>query len=289
MRDAGLTEEKWQGLVARPRFEEYAEKYKDSFVMRRENGVIELRMHTKGGPYYQTMAGHNSWSQAWLDVGNDPDNQVLILTGTGDQWVDSTGHGDPDYFRQNFGWERTSRDIAKLNFDARKLLENLVFNVDIPTIAAVNGPGPHTEIALACDLTLCTNVARFFDPHFFVSTAPGDGQGLAFQEVLGTKRAAYHMYTSKPIDAQQALAYGMVSEVVSREALLPRAWELAEMIMRRPPTTREMTHAIVSRPWKQRLVNDFGFHHKHQSFASFTSKGHARTVPADGKTEENPF
>lgn len=57
------------GFVARPVFEEYAEKYADYFVMRRENGVIELRMHTGGGPATFNFAVHNAWGQTSLEVG----------------------------------------------------------------------------------------------------------------------------------------------------------------------------------------------------------------------------
>lgn len=268
----GLTEEKWQGLVERPNFAEYSEKYRDFFAMRRRDGIIELRMHGESGPYFQTMASHNSWGQAWREIGNDPENEVLILTGTGELWFDGPRSAGMQF-------QRTPADIAKTYEDAFKLLENFVFGVDIPTIAAVNGPGIHTEVALACDITLCADDTQFVDPHFLLSTAPGDGQGLTFQELMGTKRAAYYMYTGDSIDARTALELGMVNEVHPREQLLPRAWELAEMIMRRPSGARRMTHAIVSRPWKQRVVNDFGFHLFHQGFGVLTDGKAAGGLP----------
>ncbi|NSB63123.1 enoyl-CoA hydratase/carnithine racemase [Clostridium beijerinckii] len=61
------------------------------------------------------------------------------------------------------------------------------------------------------------------------------------------------------INAQEALNLGMVSEVLPREKLLPRAWELAEMIMQAPRSARHLTHSILSRPWKKALVSDQGF------------------------------
>ncbi|MEV1175662.1 enoyl-CoA hydratase/isomerase family protein [Nonomuraea sp. NPDC049784] len=267
-----LNTARWAGLVSRPDFAEYAEKYRDFFVMRRRDGILELRMHTDGDSYVQTFAGHNAWGQAWLEVGNDPENEVLILTGTGDHWLDARRSADGHF-------DRTVDDIAKMYEDAAKLLQNFVFGVDVPTIAAVNGPGPHTEIALACDITICTEDARFFDPHFLVSTAPGDGQSLTFQELMGTKRAAYHIYTGQAVDARQALEYGMVSEIVPRERLVDRAWELADMIMRRPRGARRMTHAIVSRPWKQRVVNDFPFQLHSQAAALFLDGPRAGRPP----------
>jgi enoyl-CoA hydratase/carnithine racemase len=280
--ELNLTEARWRGLVARPRFADYSVKYQEFFVMRRENGIIELRMHHGGGPYVQTSASHNSWSQAWLEVGNDPDNQALILTGTGDKWFDGRRSGDGHF-------DRSVGDTVKVYEDGFKLLESFVFGVDIPTIAAVNGPGVHTEVALACDITICTEDTQFFDPHFLMATAPGDGQALTFQELMGTKRAAYHMYTSKPIDARAALELGLVSEVTDREQLLPRAWELAQAIMRRPRGARRLTHAIASRPWKQRLVNDFGFHLYGQAFALFSDQDRAGVPAAGEKLSDYPL
>jgi enoyl-CoA hydratase/carnithine racemase len=67
------------------------------------------------------------------------------------------------------------------------------------------------------------------DPHFLAGSAPGDGQALALQALMGTKRAAYRIYGGKSIPARTALELGIISDVLAREQLLPRAWELAEI------------------------------------------------------------
>src|SRR5689334_15244805 len=74
-------------FLPRPKFDDYAEKYAPYFVMTRRDGIIELRMHTDGGPAMFDFAVHNAWAQAWQEVGNDPDNEILIVTGTGDRWL----------------------------------------------------------------------------------------------------------------------------------------------------------------------------------------------------------
>jgi enoyl-CoA hydratase/carnithine racemase len=250
----------WTGLVKRPQLEEYSARYRDFFVMERRGGIIEVRMHTDGGPFVTTMAGHNALGQAWLEIGNDPENQVVIITGTGDQWMVTD---IPAHLRA-LEDDRSPDEHAKGFYDARKILENLVFCIDVPTIAAINAPGAHTELALACDITLCSRDAVMFDAHFAAGIAPGDGQGLAFQELMGSKRAAYYLYAGAMIEASTALQLGLVNEVLARDDLLPRAWELAEMIMRRPVNARRMTHAIVVRPWKRRLADDLGFHLGHE-------------------------
>jgi enoyl-CoA hydratase/carnithine racemase len=244
-------------FVPRPKFEEYKEKYKNFIFMERKDGVILLRMHHDGGPVLWNEAMHNALPQAFHDVGNDLENQVMILTSTDPYWI---GSMDPE---AQFGFDY---DIYYI--DATKLLENLIFDVDIPTIAAVNGPGLHTEIALLCDITICTENSVFQDGHFMVGYVAGDGQFLTFQELLGVKRSAYALYTAKKIDAKTALEWGMVNEVVAKEKLVDRAWELAALIMKQSRATRCMTHHLLTRPWKRRLINDFQFHIAQEGFGA---------------------
>ena len=236
---------RWKGQIPTVTFDEYSAKYKDFFVMKRVDGIIELRLHTNGGPYIHNWAAHNAMSRAWQDVCNDPENEVLILTATEDRWFSGSpekvwakplSEEDPDYTYQQM-------------YDGIKLIENLVTAFEIPTIAVVNGPGIHTEIALLCDITLAAEDADFTDPHFFAGSPPGDGLGLILQATMGPKRGAFAVLTAQPIPAAKALELGVINEVLLREQLLPRAWELAEMIMKRPRFVRRMSHAITMRPW----------------------------------------
>jgi enoyl-CoA hydratase/carnithine racemase len=250
------------GFVERPRFEVYSEKYKDHFVMERRGGILQLRMHTGGGPAAMSLALHNAWGQVCQEVGNDPENEVLILTGTGDGWM--PGFDSSSFDRAFHQWSSDAR--YELYYDGMKLLESLVFAVDVPTIGAINGSGFHQELALACDITLCSQDTVFDDTHFLAGAVPGDGQHLTFQELMGFKRAAYALYTGEKIDAEKALGLGMVNEVLPLDRLLARAWEIAEMMMKRPRTARRLTHAVINRPWKRRLVDDLGFGRAHQLF-----------------------
>ncbi len=244
-------------LETRSRFEDYKERYKDRIVMEREDGVITLRMHTDGGPVVWGMEMHRVLIQAWQDIGNDPDNDVMILTSTDPYWI-----GKVDEDEENdlcFDYDTYYRLTTKL-------VESLIFDVDIPTIAAVNGPGYHTELALLCDITICCEEAVFQDGHFLIGFVPGDGQLMTFQELIGVKRSGYALYTGQKIEAWKALEWGMVNEIVAKEKLLDRARELAAMIMRQPRATRCMTHHLLTRPWKQRLIADFQAHVTHEGF-----------------------
>ena len=249
------------GFVSRPRFEDYREKYATYFKLERQNGILQVQMHTAGGPVLYGLPIHNAWSQLWLDIGNDPDNEVLIFSGTGDKWIAGF---DPDFAAQSLHEMPADAFYDQIYSDATKLLEAFIFNIDIPTIACINGPGLHTEFALLCDITLCAEHAELFDPHFKFNLVPGDGQGLTFQELMGLKRAAYFLYTSDKIDAQMAKEMGLVNEVLPLDRLLPRAREIAEKIMQKPRAIRRLTSAVLRRQWKRRLVQDLGFHIAHE-------------------------
>jgi enoyl-CoA hydratase/carnithine racemase len=256
-------------FVPRPRLEEYRAKYADLFALERKEGILHVQMHTDSGSTVYGQRLHNAWSQLWLDVGNDPDNEVMIFSGAGDKWI---GAVDPSFPPP----DETARALQSLPADAfydhvysdaTKILESFIFNIDIPTIACINGPGIHTEFGLLCDITLAAQHAELFDPHYQVGLVPGDGQGLVFQELLGPKRAAYYLYTCEPLTAQAAKDLGLVNEAVPLDRLLPRAFELANLIMQQPRHVRRFTSAVVRRQWKRRLVQDLGFHMAHELLA----------------------
>jgi enoyl-CoA hydratase/carnithine racemase len=90
---------------------------------------------------------------------------------------------------------------------------------------------------------------------------PADGIHSCFQELLGTKRAAYALLTGEAFTAQRALELGMVNEVMPRAELRERAFTIADHIMTQPRITRRLTTQIVRRPWRKRITDnlDGGF------------------------------
>lgn len=281
MSETSWQEARWPGYVPPPSFEEYSAKYAEFFAMTRENGIIELRLHTEGGPYGHNWPAHNAWNRVWQDVANDPDNEVLIITGTGDRWFTAgkVRSRTPMY-------EEDQAYIYQQMYDAQKLVQTFVDAIEIPTIAVVNGPGVHTEFPLLCDITLAAEDADFMDPHFWAGFPPGDGLFLVLQELMGTKRAAYHMYTAGPLPAAKALELGLVNEVLPRDELLPRAWELAEMMMQRPRIARRLTHSLTVRPWRKLITEDLGYHVTTQLAAMLGAKTPSPVEALNAQAEE---
>src|ERR1700678_4682833 len=240
-------------FIQPPKFEDYKERFKDFYKMsRREDGVILVEAHTKGGPIQLSVENHRSVGQMFKTVGADPENEIMIFTGSGDEFMMDA---DPE------GFKLEQDDLAYWAYeyaykDGRINVSSLVNDLEIPTIGIINGPGFHTEIGLMCDITIAADDAIIFDLHYDIGSVPADGIHNAFQELLGTKRAAYALLTGEAIDARKALEYGRVNEVVPSSELIDRGFEIADHIMTQPRTIRRLTTQIVRRPWKRRVMED---------------------------------
>ena len=256
-------------FIRTPEFEEYKERFKEHYKMeRREDGVLLVQAHTRGGPIQLSVENHRSLGQMLKIIGADPKNEILILTGSGDEFMmdsDSNGFKLEEEDLAHWAYEYAYKD-GRINVSA------LINDLEIPTIGVLNGPGFHTEICLMCDLTICSEDAIIYDLHYDIGSVPGDGIHCCFQELLGVKRAAYALLTGEAIDAKKALEYGMVNEVVPRAKLLERAYRLADHIMTQPRTTRRLTTQIVRRPWRQRITNDLDGGFGIQMFAHLAKK-----------------
>ncbi|HEY1940843.1 MAG TPA: enoyl-CoA hydratase/isomerase family protein [Roseiarcus sp.] len=265
-----------QKFVPTPKFEEYKERFKDFYKLeRREDGVILVQAHTNGGPIQLSVENHRSLGQLLKTIGADPENELMILTGSGDEFMMDS---DPE----GFVLEQENLDHWAYEYaykDGRINVSSLINDLEIPTIGVLNGPGFHTEICLMCDISICSEDAVIFDLHYDIGSVPGDGIHSCFQELLGVKRAAYALLTGEAIDAKKALEYGMVNEVAPKEHLIARAWKIADHIMSQPRITRRLTTQIVRRPWRQRITNDLDGGFGIQMFGHLAKKAamHGRT------------
>lgn len=240
-------------FVSSPKFAEYKERFKEHYKLeRRADGVILVQAHTAGGPIQLSVENHRSVGQLFKTIGADPENEVMIFTGTGNEFMMDA---DPEGFKlEEEDLEYWAYEYAYK--DGRINVSSLVNDLEIPTIGVLNGPGFHTEICLMCDISICSEDAVIFDLHYGIGSVPGDGIHCCFQELLGVKRAAYALLTGQAIDAKTALEYGMVNEVVPRERLLERAYRIADHIMTQPRITRRLATQVIRRPWRQRIIND---------------------------------
>ncbi len=232
-------------------FEEYAQAY-EHVRMRREDGILELTLHSDGGSLHWGSRPHTELGYCFSDVGCDPDNKVIILTGAGDEFI----------ARLDKSWvgEMTPEHWREIYSHGRRLLMNLL-DIEVPMIAAVNGPATvHAELALLCDIVLANDQATFKDaPHFRFGTVPGDGVHLIWPLLLGMNRGRHFLLTGKKFDAREALDLGLVAEVLPRDELNARAWELARDLAKHPAITLRYTRLAITQLLKQALQDNLSY------------------------------
>ncbi len=183
----------------------------------------------------------------------DMDIRALILTGAGPAF--SSG-GNIKHMRDKVG--TFSGDAAQVRNNYRKGIQRIplaLYGIDVPTIAAVNGPayGAGCDLTLMCDIRIASTKAVFAENFLKVGIIPGDGGGWLLPRVVGLSRAMEMTFTGEPIDAEQAERWGLVSKVVDPDQLLPAAQDLAQRIASNPPQALRMAKRLIREGQHTRL------------------------------------
>lgn len=206
----------------------YFTAFKNFEFSRTPSGVLTMRFHTDGGPATFTGQMHTDLPRALYEIGDDRDNRVLVLTGTGDRFmtdIDGPSLGD---ITKPAAWDRT---IA----EGRRVMQRLV-DLEMPIVAAVNGPVTvHSEYVLLADIVITAETTVFSDfPRLTFGIVPGDGIHVAWEEAIGLNRTRYLTLTQGSFTAEQAERWGAVAEVLPPAQVLPRAQEIAEGLAAKP-------------------------------------------------------
>ena len=189
--------------VKLPGFDEYKEWFKAFADLKREDGILQVTWKTNDGPMHHSGMSHRAMSQLTRVLSLDWENEIIIFTHIGDNWmIESDANGWETYS------ELPTQRFQHQYFDDTNLIKNMVFDLDVPTIGALPGPGFHWDSAFLCDVTICTEDCKIEVPHAQGGLVPGDGMGLMAQHYLGTKRGNYYMMTSRQITAQEMLQAG---------------------------------------------------------------------------------
>ena len=234
------------------RFAEYATKYQ-TIRMERRNGILQLTFHTDGGSLQWGLLPHREFTFAFADIGSDPENKVVIMTGAGEEF---SGPRPTPAARPG----GSARAWDPIYWEGKHLLMNLL-DIEVPMISAVNGPAlRHSELPLLCDIVLAAESALFQDSaHFPNGLVPGDGMHIVYPLLLGPNRGRYFLLTGQTLSARQALELGLVNEVLPRDALLPRAWELAEQLARQPLLTLRYSRVVLTLQLKRLMQELLGY------------------------------
>jgi enoyl-CoA hydratase/carnithine racemase len=224
----------------------------------KRGGILQMTLHTDGGPLRWNLDAQVELAAAFAEIGADRSNRVIILTGTGDEFSGPRLDPNAPFFH---GMDLTPAGVHHVFRNARRLV-NAHLDIEVPMIAAVNGPAKrHADLALMCDIVIAADDVTFEDTAHFHNggIAPGDGINVLYTMLLGLNRARYLMLTGKVLEAQEAKALGLVAELMPREKLLPRAWELAEDLAKRPEMLLRYTRAVLTHPLRKALEEGMQF------------------------------
>jgi enoyl-CoA hydratase/carnithine racemase len=223
-----------------------------NIAFERRGGVLALRLHTqqeelKWGAVATSV--HAQLGRAFYEVAHDRSVQVVILTGTGAAFC-----AEMDLTEMP---SMNGEEWSRLMHEGRDLIMNLL-DIEVPVITAVNGPAHiHAELTVLGDVVLAAQEAEFADlAHFPSGVVPGDSAQVVWPLVLGPNRGRYFLMTGQRIGAAEAQTLGVVAEVLPRERLMSRAWELAVEFAARPAITLRNTRAAFTYPLKKRMLEE---------------------------------
>ncbi|TCC36164.1 enoyl-CoA hydratase/isomerase family protein [Kribbella speibonae] len=164
------------------------------------------------------------------------DVRAVVLTGAGRAFSAGSDIRELDKYPTPWAF-RNRADYC----DSLKVLRK-------PVVAAVNGfaLGGGLETALICDIRLASTTASFAAAEVKLGWIGGGGMSALLTHSIGPGNASLMLMTGDPIDASRALSWGLVSEVLEPDALLPRALELAGTIASRAPIAVETAKANVA-------------------------------------------
>jgi enoyl-CoA hydratase/carnithine racemase len=222
-------------------------------MTRDSQGVLVVQFHTNGGPLTFTAGDHTDFVEAFYRIAQDRANKIVILTGTGGEFI-------PSIDFSSFGNVADPGVWSQVHDEGVQIVENLA-NIRVPVIAAIEGRAHvHSEYALLASVIVAAEAATFHDlPHFSGGIVPGDGIFTAWSYRAGAGRAEAFLLNPQPLTARTAQEWGVVAEVVPNGKALSRARELAELYLKAPEVTRRNTRVHFVQPLKERIVREVGY------------------------------
>lgn len=157
------------------------------------------------------------------------------------------------------------------------------YRLDKPVIAAVNGvaAGAGMSLATSCDMRIGCETSRFKTVFIERNLSPDSGLSFFLPRIVGASRAADLIYTSRPVDADEAYRIGLLDRLVSADKLLSTAIETAEQMLQWPPLALRMSKRVLHNS----LENDLEASLRYEK----TSLGYARLAVNDAEESRKAF
>jgi 2-(1,2-epoxy-1,2-dihydrophenyl)acetyl-CoA isomerase len=178
-------------------------------------------------------------------VNADPSVRCVIMTGAGRAF--SAGGDVKAMQTRSELFEGSGVAIRERYRRVVHRIVRSVYELEVPLIAAVNGPavGLGCDLAGLADLRIASDRARFGVPFLKLGIIPGDGGAWLLPRTIGYARAAELLFTGELIDAATAAEWGLVNRVVPHERLMDEAFDLAARITAQPPHALRLAKALL--------------------------------------------
>jgi len=206
----------------------------EAIILEKKDGIATITFNRPKvfNAYSEQMS--QELKEAVKDVGDDDSVQILVLKGSGDNFLagaDISMLNSWSKIADEKGWEGVKAILD--NHFSPTLLEKL----PQPVIAAVDGMawGMGSEIALGCDFRICTSRASFAQPEINLGIITGGGASQRLPRIVGKAKAMELILTGEPIRADDAYKWGLVNQVVPPEELDSAVEKLARKIMMKSP------------------------------------------------------
>jgi len=214
-------------------------------TIKRDGGIWTVTMNQ---PETRNALTGNTAVEEFVQLCNavrtDASVKVVVLTGSGP--IFSSGGNVKDM--QRFLEDALTPDLIREEYrNGIQRIPNALYQLDVPVICAVNGPaiGAGLDLACMCDIRIASESATFAESFVRVGIVPGDGGAWLLPRAVGMAKAAEMAFTGEAINAQEALACGLVSRVIAAEDLLPTAKFLAQKIAANPGAVMRMTKRLL--------------------------------------------
>jgi len=170
------------------------------------------------------------FSDAVAQINADRNVRCVILTGAGSAF--SAGGNVKAMQKREGPFGGAGAHIADGYRRGIHQIVKSLWGLEVPAIAAVNGPaiGLGNDVACLCDMRIASEKAIFGATFLKIGLIPGDGGAWLLPRIIGGARASELLFTGKTISAEQALGWGLVSQVVSDDKLLETAHDMAHQV-----------------------------------------------------------
>ena len=212
-------------------------------------------------------------------INGDSSVRVAIITGAGSAF--SSGGNVKDMQEKAGMFGGTPLDLRDGYRNGIQRIPMAVSELEVPIIAAVNGAaiGAGCDLTMMCDIRIASEKAIFAESFVKVGLIPGDGGAWFLPRVVGLSRANEMAFTGDQVNAQMALEWGLVSQVVAPDDLMTAANEMAARIAVNPPSALRMTKKLIKESQHAQLESVLEMSASLQALAHQT-KDHAEAVAA---------